>query len=323
MLAAPDAEIASRACSEPIGPLAGIGLDCVKTGRLGQLMIGLRTAFLAAMSWRFPKSERAEDQRRDRQEVDAAARHDEQPVSHAPLNEWAAFQTLIREIHRSEEDQRAAERELGAAQLKTARGLNRITAVAAIVGAITSFGIIGSLVIAKIAADDAHMALVASNRAWIGPVKATLDAIPSAPPTEDITVPLPFRNTGREPATDASIIGGSDSISIDATYDEIHAKEQSFADYCFSIPAPKQMVSAESIVVFPSGGASNDYTISITIRSDLIDWDVVYGRKYVYVHACVVYQTFGEVRRTSVCYYAQAGKTIGSLPFCDKGNKAD
>lgn len=240
-----------------------------------------------------------------------------------PLNEWAAFQTLIREIHRSEEDQRAAERELGAAQLKTAKGLNRVTAVGAVVGAISSLGVIGSLFIAKIAADDAHMALVAANRAWIGPVKATIPAIPIAPPTEDIAVPLPFRNTGREPATDAWIIGGSESISIDATYDEIHAKEQSFEDYCFSIPAAKQMASAQSVVVFPSGDANNDYNGSITISSDLIDWDVIYGRKYVFVHACVVYQTFGEVRRTSVCYYAQAGKTIGGLPFCDKGNKAD
>jgi hypothetical protein len=83
------------------------------------------------------------------------------------------------------------------------------------------------------------------------------------------------------------------------------------------------MASAVSIVVFPTGTANNDYNASVRIRSDLIDWDVVYGRKYVYVHACVVYQTFGEVRHTSVCYYAQADKTVGNLPFCDKGNRAD
>jgi hypothetical protein len=287
------------------------------------MRLGLRAALLAAMSWRFPKSQRGQEQRRDRQEVDASTRHGEKLASEMPLDEWAAFQTLIREIHHSEQDQQAAERELAAAQLRTAKALNRITAVGAIVGAISSLGVIGSLVIAKIAADDAHMALVAANRAWIGPVSATLGAIPSAPPADDIPVPLPFRNTGHEPATDASIVGGSDSILIDATYDEIHAREQSFEDYCFSIPAAKGAASAASIVVFPGGNASNDYNASITIRSDLIDWDVVYGRKYVYVHACVIYQTFDEVRHTSVCYYAQAGKTIGSLPFCDKGNKAD
>jgi hypothetical protein len=284
---------------------------------------GLRAAFLAAMFRRYPKPHGPQDQRRDHEEGDAAARHGQQPASEMPLTEWAALQTLIQEIHRSEDDQQAAEREFAAAQLRTAKSLNRITAVAAIVGAISSLGIIGSLVIGKLAADDAHMALVAANRAWIGPVSATLSAIPSAPPSEDITVLLPFRNAGHEPATDASIIGGSDSISIDVTYDEIHAKEQSFEDYCFAIPGAQHMASAVSIVVFPSGNGNNDYNASIRIKSDLIDWDVVYGKKYVYVHACVVYQTFGEARHTSVCYYAQAGKTIGSLPFCDKGNRAD
>ncbi len=264
-----------------------------------------------------------QDHRRDRQEANAPPDHSQQTSNDTPRTEWELFQALIREIHRSEEDHRAAERTFGAAQLRTAKGLNRITAVGAIVGAITSLGIIGSLVIAKIAADDAHMALVAANRAWISPVSATLGTIPSAPSAEDITVLIPFRNTGHEPATDASIIGSSDSISIDTTYDEIHAKEQSFEDYCFSIPGAKDMASAVSVVVFPGGSAINDFGGSITIRSDLIDWDVIYGKKYVYLHACVVYQTFGEVRHTSVCYYAQAGKTIGSLPFCDKGNKAD
>src|ERR1700757_822419 len=144
-----------------------------------------------------------------------------------------------------------------------------------------------------------------------------LGAIPSAPPTEAITVPVPFRNTGHEPATDA------DSITIQATYDEIHAKERAFEDYCFSISGIADDASAVSIVIFPGGNATNDYNGTITIKPDLIDWDVVYGKKYVFLHACVVYQTFGQVRHASVCYYSQAGKTIGSLPFCDKGNKAD
>jgi hypothetical protein len=264
-----------------------------------------------------------QDHRRDRQEANATPEHSQQPANDKLEPEWAGFEALIREIHRSEEDHQAAQRKLGAAQLRIAKGLNRISAIGAIVGAITSLGIIGSLVIAKIAADDAHMALVAANRAWISPVSATLGAIPSAPPTEGMTVLVPFRNTGHEPATDAYIISGTDSISIDATYDEIHAKEQSFEDYCLSLSGATDDASAVSIVIFPGGSATNDYNGSITIRPDLIDWDVVYGKKYVFLHACVVYQTFGQVRHTSVCYYSQAGKTIGSLPFCDKGNKAD
>jgi hypothetical protein len=165
------------------------------------------------------------------------------------------------------------------------------------------------------------MALVAANRAWISPVSATLAAMPSAPPTEAITVPVPFRNTGHEPATDASIVNGSDSISIDGTYDQIHAKERGFEDYCFSISATKTNAFAVSIVIFPGGSTNSDYSGSIIIKPDMIDWDVVYGRKYVFLHACVVYQTFGKLRHTSVCYYAQAGQTVSSLPFCDQGNR--
>jgi hypothetical protein len=244
------------------------------------------------------------------------------PTNDKLRGEWTGFQAVIEEIL-TEEDHQAAQRKLGAAQLRIAKGLNRITAIGAIVGVISSLGIIGSLVITKIAADDAHRAVVVANRAWISPVSATLGAIPSSPPTEAISVPVPFRNTGREPATNAFIVSGSDSITIDATYDQIHAKERVFEDYCFSISDPKGDRSAVSIVIFPGGSATNDYSGSIAISPDVIDWDVVYGKKYVFLHACVVYQTFGEVRHTSVCYYAQADKTVGSLPFCDKGNRAD
>ena len=263
-----------------------------------------------------------QDHRHDGQEANATPKHSQHRAYDKLRDEPARFQAVIGEIL-SEEDHQVAQRKLGAAQLRIAKGLNRITAIGAILGAISSLGIIGSLIITKIAADDAHMALVAANRAWISPVSATLGAIPSAPPTEAITVPVPFRNTGHEPATDASIVNGSDSIVIDATYDQIHSKERAFEDYCFSISGTKNNAAAVSIVIFPGGSTNNDYSGSITIKPEVIDWDVVYGKKYVFLHACVVYETFGKLRHTSVCYYAQAGQTVGSLPFCDQGNRAD
>jgi hypothetical protein len=100
-------------------------------------------AILAAMSGLYPKPPRPQDQRRDGEETVAPASQDEQSENDIPPAEWTAFQTLIREIHRSERDQQAAERELAAAQLQTAKSLNRITAVGAIVGAISSLGVIG------------------------------------------------------------------------------------------------------------------------------------------------------------------------------------
>jgi hypothetical protein len=211
-----------------------------------------------------------QDHQHDHQEANATPKHSQHPPNDKPRREWAGFQAVIGEIL-SEEDHQAAQRKLGAAQLRIANGLNRITAIGAIVGAISSLGIIGSLVITKIAADDAHMALVAANRAWISPVSATLGAIPSAPAAEAITVSVPFRNTGHEPATDASIVGGSDSITIDSTYDQIHAKERAFEDYCFSISDVKDDKSAVSIVIFPGISNTNDYNGSITISPDVID----------------------------------------------------
>jgi hypothetical protein len=286
------------------------------------IRLNLRVAFLAAIAWLHPRPNKIQDHRHDRQEANAIHKHSQNPANDKPRDEWAGFEAVIGEIL-SEEDHQAAQRKLGAARLRIAKGLNRITTIGAIVGAISSLGIIGSLVITKIAADDAHMALVAANRAWISPVSATLGAIPSAPPTEAITVPVPFCNTGHEPATDASIVSGSDSIPIDATYGQIHAKERAFEDYCFSVSGTKDNASAVSIVIFPGGSAANDYRGSITIEPNVIDWDIVYGKKYLFLHACVVYQTFGKVRHTSVCYCAQAGNAVGSLPFCDQGNRAD
>jgi len=117
-----------------------------------------------------------QDHRHDRQEANATPKQSQQPANDKHRGEWAGFQADIGEIL-SEEDHQAAQRKLGAAQLRIARGLNRITAIGAIVGLISSLGIIGSLVITKFAADDAHMALVAANRAWISPVSATLGVV--------------------------------------------------------------------------------------------------------------------------------------------------
>src|SRR6516162_6617552 len=149
------------------------------------MRLNLRLACLAATAWLHARPNKMQDHRHDRQEANVTPKHSQQPENDKLRGERAGFQAVIGGIL-SEEDHQAAQRKLGAAQLRIAKGLNRITAIGAILGAISSVGIIGSLIITKFAADDAHMALVAANRAWISPVSATLGAIPSAPPTEAI-----------------------------------------------------------------------------------------------------------------------------------------
>ena len=124
-------------------------------------------AVLLALSNKRPDS--SEDDRQRRQNTDATSNYGKQPISDMLRAEWATFQSSIREIHRSEERHQAAERDAWARQIRAAHGLNWITAIGAIVGIFGLVFVGFNLVIAKQAADDAHSALVAANRAWVGP----------------------------------------------------------------------------------------------------------------------------------------------------------
>jgi hypothetical protein len=81
--------------------------------------------------------------------------------------EWTAIQATIREIHESEKQHQAAERDLWKAQHRTAKGLNWITAIGAGVGFVGLLFVGGSLVVAIRAANDARDALHASQRPWV------------------------------------------------------------------------------------------------------------------------------------------------------------
>ena len=69
-----------------------------------------------------------QDHRHDRQGATATPKHSQHPANDKLRGEWTGFQVDVREIL-SEEDHQAAQRKLGAAQLRIAKGLNRITAI--------------------------------------------------------------------------------------------------------------------------------------------------------------------------------------------------
>jgi hypothetical protein len=111
-----------------------------------------------------PRPDNSQHHREKTQTEESPATERKQPATDVLHAEWSAFQAFIREIHQSERQHQKAERELGAAQLTTAKGLNRVTPIGAICGAVGSIGIIGSLIIAKEAAHDARTALTAVQR---------------------------------------------------------------------------------------------------------------------------------------------------------------
>jgi hypothetical protein len=105
----------------------------------------------------------AESEGDHRKHKDDTANHREAPTADMLRAEWATFQTLIREIHRSEEQHQRAERDLGAAQLRAAKGLNWVTAIGATLSFLALLGVIASVIIAKRAADDGRIAAEAAR----------------------------------------------------------------------------------------------------------------------------------------------------------------
>jgi hypothetical protein len=55
-----------------------------------------------------------------------------------------------------------------------------------------------------------------------------------------------------------------------------------------------------------------------------IDWDVMYGVKFIVLTGCYVYITNNETRRTTFCNFFQNGRTSArSWAFCPTGNYAN
>src|SRR5213595_691588 len=102
------------------------------------MISAFQAAFRAAMAWlrshsnKAPKEAENEGQGGDSKE--ATPQHGQQPTTDVSRTEWTAIQAAIREIHASEEQHQAAERNIWAAQIRAANRLNWITAIGAIVG---------------------------------------------------------------------------------------------------------------------------------------------------------------------------------------------
>jgi hypothetical protein len=159
--------------------------------------------------------------------------------------------------------------------------------------------------------------LVAANRAWVTPYSAQIDKSPNNI-TDVMNLIVHFRNTGREPGLKGTITFEFDSMDITDPIARIRDIEEEHARTCFA-----KMPTERYRVFYPSGEAA-DYRITERIDPKRVDWDVIYGRKYITIHGCAIYETFYEFRHSAFCYWFRAGATpINELPICDKGNAAD
>jgi hypothetical protein len=109
-------------------------------------------------------------------------------------------------------------------------------------------------------------------------------------------------NTGRDPAINAGIDLFIDTVDVNATPEVIHQKQNSYASRCKA-----QNITYELIVINPPGEPHHPYPTQKRIPSEMIDWDVLYGMKYLVFRGCINYDTFNNTRHTAFCYFFQAG----------------
>jgi hypothetical protein len=76
-------------------------------------------------------------------------------------------------------------------------------------------------------------------------------------------------------------------------------------------------------VVYPSTGFASSALFSM-FPSEMIDEDVVNGKKWLVIEGCLVYRTFEKVRHSTFCYFYRGGMTKPEhLNACPSGNYAD
>jgi hypothetical protein len=161
-------------------------------------------------------------------------------------------------------------------------------------------------------------ALIASSRAWVGPVDAKISG--GVELAKGVKIVVSVRNTGKEPArnfrwipthiiaTNKSLNDGSVSHAVDTNL-----------KFCFGTPA-----TTFGQVIFPSTGFGSGADFSIEFPKEEIDEEVISGAKILVAEGCIAYATFGEVRHSAFCYYFKSGlSSLDHLNICDGGSNAD
>lgn len=294
------------------------------SGNIRSVIFALGILLLAILKKR-PNS--SQDDRRDAEKRTAPSDHGQQPENNMLYPEWAAFQALIREIHESEKRHQKAERDLGAAQHRTAKGLNWITIIGEVFSFLAFLAIAASVIVARQAGEDGHAAAVAAtkssdiaaagNRAWLGPIKVSLNGDISK--KVPVKLVLPYHNIGHEPAVDIRMyynIKTYDASIETAANLSLIEKD----DVCSNVT--KQEVANVAWPLIEGG-----YTLNLNIPDNFIWGGIAAGNQALVVEFCFAYATASDrtaTHHTASCFFYQKDKTPeGELSICTAGNHVD
>jgi len=173
-------------------------------------------------------------------------------------------------------------------------------------------------------AQAAHDAFIAANRAWVGPVSAT---VPKIEKGKGLEVTLKYLNSGREPALDFGAIPNLWISSIkDWNSGAAADKIINWKNVCFGV---KQTIPSTR-VAYPSGNLNANYDIKIKTDDQaaaskiLVNDALISGDEIFVYQQCFIYRSIGTPHHSAACHFYNAKATIlPDLSICTVGNDAD
>src|SRR5204862_250406 len=157
----------------------------------------------------------------------------------------------------------------------------------------------------------------AARRAWLAPQSARSDKAPVVGRTFEVSVLT--QNSGAEPAVDIFADAAPFTVALsDAGSPSVDRSIRDALNHC---PATKP--GDRTRVVYPSPAGANDRT-TLSVKRELIDWDVLYGTKILVVPGCYAYRTGGQTHHSAFCFFYQHGfPNPNDWAICQGGNYAD
>jgi hypothetical protein len=157
----------------------------------------------------------------------------------------------------------------------------------------------------------------AARRAWLAPQSARSDKTPVVGRTFEVSVLT--QNSGAEPAVDIFADAAPFTVALtDAGSPSVDRNIRDALNRCLTTKPGER-----TRVIYPNPAGANDRT-TLSVKRELIDWDVLYGTKILVVPGCYAYRTGGQTHHSAFCFFYQHGfSNPNDWAICQGGNYAD
>jgi hypothetical protein len=170
-------------------------------------------------------------------------------------------------------------------------------------------------------AQAAHDNMIASQRAWLGPLTATINSVQKDKGFDGI---IQYQNTGKEPAVDVFPSAIGKTYSLDEWNNGTAVQDiDSAANSCLAFTELPHGLG----VAYPTVGFSTYQFHFDTSKGQTpisATDDMIAGQAVFKIQGCFIYRTVGGVHHSAFCYFYQANfTTLPNLNICTVGSTAD